>query len=59
MKNLLLQMESNSIRDSCMRFCGGEDEEEEGKEEKKEDREDSERMEGERERRGQVSVKAV
>lgn len=23
MKNLLLQMESNSIRDSCMRFCRG------------------------------------
>ncbi|TNN49498.1 hypothetical protein EYF80_040292 [Liparis tanakae] len=23
MKNLLLQIESNSIRDSCMRFCGG------------------------------------
>lgn len=22
MKNLLLQMESNNIRDSCMRFCG-------------------------------------
>lgn len=24
MKNLLLQMESKSMRDSCMRFCNGE-----------------------------------
>lgn len=47
MKNLLLQMESNSIRDSCMRFCrggrrrrrlmaGGEEEEVEEEKEKEE-----------------------
>lgn len=38
MKNLLLQMESNSMRDSCMRFCGGEKEagEEKGEDEEKE-----------------------
>ena len=33
MKNLLLQIESNSIRDSCMRFCGGGKEMREGEKE--------------------------
>lgn len=31
MKNLLLQMESKSMRDSCMRFCNREHGEEERK----------------------------
>lgn len=49
MKNLLLQMESNSIRDSCMRFCSGEKrriEAEGGRRESK----DEEEREGGRER---------
>lgn len=45
MKNLLLQMESNSIRDSCMRFCSGE---------KRRKRERRTEAEGGRERGGRV-----
>ena len=59
MKNLLLQMESNSIRDSCMRFCSGEErriEAEGGGRESK----DEEEREGERNReRGKVSLRAI